>query len=100
EVDMDSALTQAAERYVGDFRSAFRKDKINYLGISREGQTVQIRFNQAEEAKKAERIISRDYADLTVKESSTGNEIILSASLSAVAQKRIQDFALKQNIQT
>ncbi|PKO53592.1 MAG: protein translocase subunit SecD [Betaproteobacteria bacterium HGW-Betaproteobacteria-2] len=100
EVDMDSALTQAAERYVGDFRSAFRKDKINYLGISREGQTVQIRFNQAEEVKKAERIINRDYADLTVKETSAGNEIILSASLSAVAQKRIQDFALKQNIQT
>ena len=100
EVDMDSALTQAAERYVGDFRSAFRKDKINYMGISREGQTVQIRFNQAEEAKKAERIISRDYADLTVKETGAGNEIILSASLSAVAQKRIQDFALKQNIQT
>ena len=100
EVDMDSALTQAAERYVGDFRSAFRKDKINYMGISREGQTVQIRFNQAEDVKKAERIISRDYADLTVKETSSGNEIILSASLSAVAQKRIQDFALKQNIQT
>ncbi len=100
EVDMDSALTQAAERYVGDFRSAFRKDKINYQGIAREGQTVQIRFNQAEEAKKAERIISRDYADLTVKESGAGNEIILSASLSPAAQKRIQDFALKQNIQT
>ena len=100
EVDMDSALTQAAERYVGDFRSAFRKDKVNYQGIAREGQTVQIRFNQAEEAKKAERIISRDYADLTVKESGAGNEIILSASLSPAAQKRIQDFALKQNIQT
>jgi len=100
EVDMDSAMTQAAERYVGDFRSAFRKDKINYLGISREGQTVQIRFNQAEEAKKAERIINRDYADLTVRQSGTGNEITLTASLSMVAQKRIQDFALKQNIQT
>ena len=100
EVDMDSALTQAAERYVGDFRSAFRKDKINYLGISREGQTVQIRFNQAEEAKKAERIINRDYADLTIRQSGTGNEITLTASLSTVAQKRIQDFALKQNIQT
>jgi preprotein translocase subunit SecD len=37
EVDMQSAMTQAAERYVGDFRSAFRKDKISYQGISREG---------------------------------------------------------------
>ncbi len=100
EVDMESALTQAAERYVGDFRSAFRKEKISYQGISREGQTVQIRFNQAEEVKKAEKIISRDYADLTVKETMSGSETILTATLSTVARKRIQDFALKQNIQT
>lgn len=100
EVDMDSALTQAAERYVGDFRSAFRKDKINYQGISREGQVVQIRFTDAEELAKAETIISRDYPDLTVKQSDNGSETILTASLSTVAQKRIQDFALKQNIQT
>lgn len=100
EVDMDAALTQAAERYVGDFRSAFRKDKISYQGITREGQAVIIRFADAAEVSKAERIISTDYPDLTVKENNTGSEIILTATLSTVAQKRIQDFALKQNIQT
>ncbi len=97
---MQSAMTQAAERYVGDFRSAFRKDKISYQGISREGQAVIIRFTDAAELSKAERIINRDYPDLTVKETNTGSERILTATLSTVAQKRIQDFALKQNIQT
>ncbi len=100
EVDMNAALTQAAERYVGDFRSAFRKDKISYQGISREGQTVLIRFTSAEEIAKAERIINRDFPDLTIKETVNGGETIVAASLSPVAQKRIQDFALKQNIQT
>ena len=100
EVDMNAALTQAAERYVGDFRSAFRKDKISYQGISREGQTVLIRFTSAEEIAKAERIINRDFPDLTIKETVSGSETIVTASLSPVAQKRIQDFALKQNIQT
>jgi len=100
EVDMQSAMTQAAERYVGDFRSAFRKDKISYQVISREGQAVIIRFTDAAELSKAERIINRDYPDLTVKETNTGSERILTATLSTVAQKRIQDFALKQNIQT
>ncbi|MEY3746841.1 MAG: hypothetical protein RL194_300 [Pseudomonadota bacterium] len=100
EVDMNAALTQAAERYVGDFRSAFRKDKISYQGISREGQTVQIRFTSAGEIAKAERIINRDFPDLTIKETVSGSETIVTASLSPVAQKRIQDFALKQNIQT
>jgi preprotein translocase subunit SecD len=52
------------------------------------------------ELSKAERIINRDYPDLTVKQSNNGSESILTATLSTVAQKRIQDFALKQNIQT
>ncbi len=100
EVDMKSAMDQAAERYIGDFRSAFRKDKISYQGISREGQAVVIRFTDTAQLAKAERIINRDYPDLTVKETNTGSERILTATLSTVAQKRIQDFALKQNIQT
>jgi preprotein translocase subunit SecD len=100
EVDMNSAMDQAAERYVGDFRSAFRKEKISYQGIAREGQSVRIRLNQPEDAAKVDRIISRDYPDLTLKQSANGNEIQLIASLSPVAKKRIQDFAIKQNMQT
>jgi len=35
-----------------------------------------------------------------LKEAVSGEDQLLTASLSAVEQKRIQDFALKQNIQT
>ncbi|HEY8118608.1 MAG TPA: protein translocase subunit SecD [Methylophilaceae bacterium] len=100
QVDMKAALDKAAERYVGDFRSSMRKEKITYLGVSREGQTVQVRFNQASELAKAEAILSKDFPDLTLKESDNGTDELLIASLSPPAQKRIQDFALKQNIQT
>lgn len=100
QVDMDSALTQAAERYVGEFRSAFRKEKISYQGVSREGQNVRIRFNQAVEAEKASKIIGREYPDLSLAQSGSGENLQIVASLSPTAQKRIQDFAIQQNIQT
>lgn len=100
QVDMKAALDKAAERYVGDFRSSLRKERVSYLGVSREGQTVQVRFNQAGELAKAEKILTNEYPDLTLKESDSGSDKLLIASLSLPAQKRIQEFALKQNIQT
>ncbi|MDO9282267.1 MAG: protein translocase subunit SecD [Methylotenera sp.] len=100
QVDMKAALDKAAERFVGDFRTALRKERISYIGVTREGQTVQIRFSNADELAKGKKIISKEYPDLTLNESAEGSSQLLTASLNAVEQKRIQDFALKQNIQT
>jgi preprotein translocase subunit SecD len=96
QVDMKSALDQAADRYVSDIRSALRKDRISYSGVAREGQTVQVKFSDADQLAKAEKILNKEFPDLTFK---TTNETVI-ASLSLAAQTRIQDFALKQNIQT
>lgn len=100
QVDMKAALDKAAERFVGDFRAVLRKERVTYMGVTREGQTVQIRFNETAELEKAKRIISKEYPDLTLKEAVDGEEKLLTASLNLIEQKRIQDFALKQNIQT
>ena len=100
QVDMKAALDQAAERYVGDFRISLRKERVAYLGISREAQTVVVRFSSSEELKKAQKILNKEFADLAFKESDTGTEKVLKASLNPQAQTRIQEFALKQNIQT
>jgi preprotein translocase subunit SecD len=96
QVDMKSALDQAADRYVSDIRSALRKDRISYSGVAREGQSVQVKFSDADQLAKAEKILNKEFPDLTFK---TTNETV-TASLSLAAQTRIQDFALKQNIQT
>lgn len=100
QVDMKAALDKAADRYVGDFRATLRKERIAYLGVSREGQNVLIRFKNTQELTKAKKLISKDYGDLKLEEKEDGAEIILTASLTLEAQKRIQEFALKQNIQT
>ena len=100
EVDMKAAIDKAAERYVGDLRTLLREKRIAYLGVVREGQSVQIKFKNQEERAKAEKEIGSNYPDLTLKEFDNGEDKLLSASLGLEAQKRIQEFALKQNIQT
>lgn len=100
EVDMKAALDKAADRYVGDFRSSLRKEKISHHGVTRQGQTVQIKFGDVEQLAKAKTLIAKENPDLTLKESDDGNDKILVASLNVEAQKRIQESALKQNIHT
>ncbi|SNR87929.1 preprotein translocase subunit SecD [Methylobacillus rhizosphaerae] len=100
QVDMKAALDQAAERYVGDFRSALRNARLNYLGVSRDGQSVSIRFKDQAELGKAQRALEKEYPDLTFRSSDRGTDKLLTAVLSEPAKKRIQEFALKQNIQT
>ncbi len=100
QVDMKAALSKAAERFVGDFRIALRKERISYVGITREGEVVQIRFSNEADLVKARTIISKEYPNLTLEEAASGEEKLLRASLNLAEQKHIQDFAIKQNIQT
>ncbi len=101
QVDMKAAIDKAVERYAGDIRSQLREKRIAYSGIAREGQAVQVRFKDAAELDKAKNEINRNFPDLTLRESDGGSgEKLLLASLDLPAQKRIQEFALKQNITT
>ena len=59
QVDMKAALAKAAERYANDIRSTLRDKKIQYSGISREGQTVQVRFRDAQSRERAVALIER-----------------------------------------
>ena len=79
QVDMEAALDKAAERYVGDFRTLLRNERIAYLGVSLEGQSVQVRFKDEAERAKAESVLTRDYPDLTFDESERGKDFLLTA---------------------
>lgn len=100
QVDMKAALDKAAESTVGDFRMSLRKEKINYYGIERQGQVVVVKFESEAEATRARNLLAKDFSDLTYKISGSDKDINLTASMSVMAQKRIQEFALKQNLQT
>ncbi len=100
QVDMQGALVKAADRYSADIRQLLREKEVRYGGISREGQSVQVKFRDEATRDKARSVIESSLVDLVVKQEGAGGDLLLIASLKPEAQKRIQDFALQQNITT
>jgi preprotein translocase subunit SecD len=100
QVDMKAALDKAAESSVGDFRTTLRREKINYFGIARDGQKVEVKFETLAELEKARKVLSKDFPDLDYKDSTDGKEQILAATIGDATRLKIQEFALKQNLQT
>ena len=100
QVDMQAALTKRAESLAGDIRLAMRDKNIRHGGISRNAQTIDIRFRDSATASTARALIQEQFADLQTVESPDGTEYKLTASIKPEAVRRIQDQALKQNIVT
>jgi preprotein translocase subunit SecD len=100
QVDMDGALTKAADRYVQDVRQALRSSDIRYSGITREGKAVQIRFREAGLRDQAIDKLAREVPDLALRADDAGGESRIIGTLKPEVEKRIQEFALQQNITT
>ena len=102
EVDMETALTQALERYVGDFRTTLREAKLRYITISREGKVVEVKFRDQQQRDAAQQLLidSGNYDDLEFTRAERGGAYYLRAGLQKNAQREIRRFALQQNITT
>jgi preprotein translocase subunit SecD len=101
DVDMETAISQAIERYTGDFRSLLRGEKIRYVMIRAEDDGVRILFRNPADRDRAETLIRKESPDL-VRESIDGvdGKSGLFISLSDLEEREIQKFALQQNILT
>ena len=100
QVDMPKALDKAAERYQGDIRTLLREKKVRYIGIGREGQTVQVKFRETAQRDDARKVIELAYPELQLEDSQSGEEFVLTGSLKKQAQVKTQEDALKQNLTT
>jgi preprotein translocase subunit SecD len=100
QVDMQAALTKRTESLAGDLRLALREKNIRHGGISRNGQTIEIRIRDSATLAAAKGVIQDQFADLQTTEVPDGTEYRLTANIKAEAVRRIQDQALKQNIVT
>jgi preprotein translocase subunit SecD len=100
QVDMQAALTKRAESLSGDVRTSLREKNIRHSGISREGQTIEVKFRDAATRAQAEAVFQDQFSDLQTVESTDGSEFKLTASIKPDAALRIQNQALKQNITT
>ncbi|MFM2065261.1 MAG: hypothetical protein RLZZ584_170 [Pseudomonadota bacterium] len=100
QVDMQSALTKKAESLTGDIRTQLRDKNIRHAGIARNGQTVEVRFREAETRKAALALLGDQLPDLVWTEGNDSAEPRLTGQLKPEAAKRVQEQALKQNITT
>jgi len=100
QVDMQAALTKKAESYAGDLRSALRDKNIRHGGISRDGQTIDIRVRDEATRTATANLITDQFPDLQTTVTPDGAEFKLRASIKPEATRRVQEQALKQNITT
>ena len=104
QVDMPAALTKRAESLAGDVRSQLRDKNVRHAGISREVNNkvnnVVIRFRDAETREKARAIIVEQLPDLQLADAGSGTDLRLIGTIRPEAEKKTQELALKQNIQT
>jgi len=100
QVDMQAALTQKVESITGDLRSLLREKDVRHGGISRNGQSIEIRLRDAKQLEAAKRVLSEQFADLQTQDAAEGSEFRLTASIKPEAARKVQEQALKQNITT
>jgi preprotein translocase subunit SecD len=105
EVDVDAAVRQAEERYISDFRSLLRDNKLRYTTIGRFAREqgvsgVEVGFKSAEVRDQAQKVVSRDYPDLQIQQEEHDGGYFMLASLSEKEKRETRKLALKQNITT
>ena len=100
QVDMQAALTKRAESLAGDIRTSLREKNVRHGGISRNGQSIEIRFRDSGALSAARALLQDQFADLQVVDVPDGTEFKLTATIKPEAARRVQDQSLKQNITT
>jgi len=100
QVDMKGALTKRLDSISGDLRSLLRDKNVRHAGITREGERLTIRFRDGDTRAKARIVLEDNQSDLLLADQGEGDDLKLVATLKPEAIKRIQEFAVKQNMTT
>ncbi len=97
EVDMDTAIKQAEERYINDIRGAFRDGKVRYQSVAKESGGIKIVLPNEEARVAAAAVLNKDFRNLDLDETAT-NEFTLTMPEREI--REIKKSSLGQNITT
>ena len=100
QVDMKQALTKRLDSTAADLRSLLREKNIRHAGISRSGDSIEIRFRDEDTRTKARNTLADGQPSLQLSDAADGTEFKLVAVFKPEAAKEILDTALKQNMTT
>ncbi len=100
QVDLQGALTKRLDATSADIRTLLRDKNIRHAGIGREDQRLVIRFRENDYRNQARAALMDSQADLNFVEQTVSGDPALVGNFKPEAIKRIQEFAVKQNITT
>ncbi|MSP34148.1 MAG: protein translocase subunit SecD [Limnohabitans sp.] len=100
QVDMKAALSQKTDSLAGDIRTTLREKDVRHGGITRNGQSIEIKVRDQAQLDAARRVLADQFADLQVGDAAEGSEFKITANVKPDAARRVQEQALKQNITT
>jgi preprotein translocase subunit SecD len=100
QVDVKAALTKRVQGLQAAIRSQLRDKNVRHAGIDRVGDTIEIKFRDADTRLKAKDLLGSQMADLQLVEAGEGSDLKLQVSLKPAALKQTIDDGVKQNIAT
>src|SRR5690606_22989111 len=99
QVDMKEALAKRMDGLASDIRTQLRDRNVRHAGINRVGDTIEVRFRDAETRERARVLISDASPELAFT-ATEGSEPTLVARFREDAASRVQQNAIQQNITT
>ncbi len=100
QVDMQAALTKRLDAYGGEIRGLLREKNLRHAGVARDGQSLRVRFREADTRAKARAEIAARLPDLVLTDRDDGQDLLLVGAMRPEAQKKEQELAIQQNITT
>ena len=100
QVDMRAAIDKRLDTLASDIRTLLREKNIRHAGINKTPASIEIRFRDAETRTRAQDLLRTQVGELALRETGSGDDLALVSTLTPVAQRAIQDSALRQNIST
>lgn len=99
EVDVDKALEQRQDVYIGEFKTKLRAKKLAYRGVSPvKGGGFDLKFETEDDRQKAEDLLRADYAEFTFQETTREGVYFLSMVMNPQKLKDLTDYAVGQNL--
>ena len=101
EVDMEAAVAQSEESYLGDLRTLLREERLRYRSLRRHPDGgIEVSFRDAQVRDQAAAAIRREFRDLAVVDGQDAGEFALQLTLLEQSVRELKRFALQQNITT
>ena len=100
EVDLDSAIERAENRYVETLRRTLRENRVRYAYVQRAefGGGIDVKFRDSSERGAAEEVIDEELPELELRDFEREGEIYLGVRISDSEIDELKGFAVEQNI--